>query len=647
MCNAGFYGPNGGACLQCPAPSSSDVGSLSVDNCTKNLSGRSLLQTGSCAVGQVLVNSVCTYNDPALKLWYTFEGSDSKQNRGSLSNIPSTNSYGQGALSISSVAKEGTQSLVSNQIDIKFSSALMDDIGKYSFSFWFFYTSMNSETLWMQYQCNDAGLMIHQDSSNNIGFDTEGMPSWGYASEYLVGTQWTLNKWVHVVAIYNYGTRKLYYNGILKYTFIDSGYTQKTSSFCYYQKVAKTGLTDDVRIYSRILTENEIMWLYKPCEVDAPFYFDTFSCCTPGYITVNGACVACQAGTYPAAGATACANCSAGAYSAVTGASVCVSCPAGSSSVVGSISIANCSFCAVGQVVLNGVCTYNDTALKYWWKFEQSDPTKNSGSGSGGTLQLHGNPSGSLVLSSLAKEGTSSLSSETTNNLVASGNQDIYSLSFWFFFATNYMSNSNNLIFLQGPDFALIMSLINSDTQFSMRNNPDYTSVNLDSAGQYRNTWVHFVATISYGTRKMYVNGNLKYSFVKSPYTSNWQTIQLNINPGAGKIDDFRIYSRILTAQEAMWLYKPCEVDAPLYFDTYVCPCGAGYLSVSGVCVACAAGKYAAAGAAVCTDCGPGKYSGVTGASSVSACTNCSAGAYSGVTGAIRVYYAPPGRTLA
>jgi hypothetical protein len=127
------------------------------------------------------------------------------------------------------------------------------------------------------------------------------------------------------------------------------------------------------------------------------------------------------------------------------------------------------------------------------------------------------------------------------------------------------------------------------------------------------------------------INKSRKLAYaIYSPYSSGQATNSLYLSPGAGKIDDVRIYSRVLTAKEAMWLYKSCEVDAPFYFDTYKCPCVAGYLTVNGACVACEKGKFGTFGASACTNCSAGAYSNVTAAS---ACTTCPSNTFSGATG--------------
>ena len=345
------------------------------------------------------------------------------------------------------------------------------------------------------------------------------------------------------------------------------------------------------------------------------------------YSNVTGAssaaaCVTCAAGTFAAAGANACAKCPVGTYSTVTGttsASACVLCPVGLYSIAGS----SVCTCAVGQVVVNSLCTYNDPALSVWYKFEATNPT-NWGSN---TLNIGSSPT--IVTSSDAKEG--STSAVVTSRLQKTGSTTqedttVFTISFWIKLDG---SSSPGINYGGGSYFNFWVTGTNINYATDVTNGNPVTFYNF--AGDL-NKWLHIVATHNYGTANVYVNGILQNTRVKSEYTSGWTKGIYWFFDGNSKMDDFRIYSRVLTANEIMWVYKPCEVDAPFYFDTYICPCGAGYISVNQVCVpgtSCPAGTYFGAVASICINCEVGKYS-ITASST---CTNCPAGAYSTVTG--------------
>ena len=93
-------------------------------------------------VGQVLVNSVCTYNDPVLKIWYKFEVSNPKLNSTSVSfgvlNVNSgTDVYpvtSVSSLVISTVVKEGVRSLPANNAYSTLSQSQLGTTGTFTMS---------------------------------------------------------------------------------------------------------------------------------------------------------------------------------------------------------------------------------------------------------------------------------------------------------------------------------------------------------------------------------------------------------------------------------------------------------------------------------------------------------------------------------
>ena len=311
--------------------------------------------------------------------------------------------------------------------------------------------------------------------------------------------------------------------------------------------------------------------------------------------------------------------------------------------LLGALCVMACVFrasaqtCAVGQVLVNSVCTYNDPALKYRFKFEEINPELNSGSAS-----IHqARTPGIITLSSDAKEGTRSLISDvnwmqlsTPSTMV---DLEIFSMSFWLRGASYNSQTKQIWTWMASNFFSFGFSPVNEKLYYNDGTNVIY------AVSFTNNQWTHIVVIHNYATIQIYVNGIMSYQIVRSYYKTGFAgNCIFDLMSGGEfniKVDDFRIYNRVITAQEAMWLYKPCTVDAPFYFDTYTCPivCTAGAYAVPGAtsCTNCTAGKYStvtgATSASVCMNCLAGAYSGVSGAS---ACTNCSAGAYSGVTGA-------------
>ncbi len=111
-------------------------------SCMRLLFGLSVLMlftrasAQTCAVGQVLVNSVCTYNDPALRVWFKFESPKPKQNFGSWSFNYQVTSVTE--FVTSSDAKEGSKSVIlQNQFNAG-GNSLSWDPGILTTYFWIF-----------------------------------------------------------------------------------------------------------------------------------------------------------------------------------------------------------------------------------------------------------------------------------------------------------------------------------------------------------------------------------------------------------------------------------------------------------------------------------------------------------------------------
>ena len=370
--------------------------------------------------------------------------------------------------------------------------------------------------------------------------------------------------------------------------------------------------------------------------------------------------------------------------------------------VIFCISRASAQTCAVGQVLVNSVCTYNDPALAIWYKFDLNNTQTNFGKvgnypnlvfrdGESLWCNIANNNEVCVTPSPVAKIGNGSIVTNLRSNeqwnrptfhidvKMNYGSPKIFTISMWSYVTEIVQYTNTNNYGLCFIDYEIVylaylklcMEPAPPGTGWfkyilSTFNPPSYTAVTSTERFYYmpggitQNKWYHFALTVNNQEFKFYVDGTLVKSTSVS-YTTSSETYssmqKITATWPAWKppnyIDDFRIYNRALTSNEIRWLYQPCTIDVPFYFDTYVCPCGPGYVSVSGVCAACAAGKFAVAEATVCTNCLAGTYSNVTAASSsvvctncaagayslggVSACTNCSAGTYSNLTGASSV----------
>jgi hypothetical protein len=313
----------------------------------------------TCAVGQVLVNSVCTYNDPALKVWY----------KGDLTNtLTNFGSWGpSGALSggiSDSFAKKGSGSFSSTRALTSNVNTAEPGIGRFTLSFWCYFngTVPIQDHYFMKFGIgtNNEPVLGMYVYGNKLYLIIAGMEVYELVHDLFTSKYFDM--WLHMVVVLDDNRFwNFFFNGtavtltgsqttLNSYTSWNMGNLQKNNFEVSWQKNGvmysfPSWRIDDIRIYNRKLSDAEIQWLYATCgSSDARYFDDTFSCCTPGYITVSGACVACEAGKYGVAGATACANCSAGAYSGVTGASACTLCPAGAfAGVSGATACTNCS----------------------------------------------------------------------------------------------------------------------------------------------------------------------------------------------------------------------------------------------------------------------------------------------------------------
>jgi hypothetical protein len=271
--------------------------------------------------------------------------------------------------------------------------------------------------------------------------------------------------------------------------------------------------------------------------------------------------------------------------------------------------------CAVGQVLVNSVCTYNDPALKNWYKFEAANPKLNSASASYGALIVNTNTrsiprldaAASLVLSSSAKEGASSLTTklvQATIPLSQMAQAGTFTVSFWVYLDPTYISKEydnygyetggwDSFVYLEGSGSFLGFHRILSNGVWYLvcRTNAGFAYNLFYPTTTIMGTWTHITMTKAtqytgnYNViNKYYVNGVLRNTEsaveMSSPWGSWGGDYTLSLQPEVLKLDDVRIYNRVLTADEAMWLYKPCgEVEKPLYFETYTCStgCPAGY----------------------------------------------------------------------
>ena len=323
----------------------------------------------TCAVGQVLVNSACTYNDPELMLWYKLDLANPTLNSGNLVtgtgyDLTTASSGNNLCCTANAFAKKGTGSLDATYA-VQSNAKPLSTFGTYTsftLSFWMYFTDCpitgaDFLVFGTQYYAlaDEYGVALKLYGGNLICI----VPT---AGEFkVVDSLFTspyFSTWLHVVVTYEPNFYRFYLNGNLVtipgiltgdatkwpyYTSWRLGYVPTVPLTNYLLlSVASYNWTsfktDDVRIYRRALSATEVSWLYAPCgSGDSRYYEETYTCassgCNAGYTGPDGGtCVGCGVGKYKTTtGSAACTDCAAGTYSTTVAAylaSTCITCPA-------------------------------------------------------------------------------------------------------------------------------------------------------------------------------------------------------------------------------------------------------------------------------------------------------------------------------
>ena len=445
----------------------------------------------------------------------------------------------------------------------------------------------------------------------------------------------------------------------------------------------------------------------------------------------SSVCSGCAVGTYSgvtgASSSSVCTLCGAGTYAGVTGRSVCTKCPIATSTLtVGATTINLCLPCTAGTytaIMGTSVCTncpvnswsasgasiclantgyYNlDGNLKAYYPFNPDgflkDVTAITGdlttSTSVPTIQYSG-PFGAGTVSAFLTGSSSTLAANNQYFMLPSLKlPNEFSVCSWYWISPS-ISRAWNRVF----DFAvgagnenILVTVYGSTNDLSAHVFQGATTVAtiVKTDGALASVWKHFCLTLSGTSVSFWIDGIqqtitataarnvdtlLSSSFIGR---SNWPTDYY----WYGAIDDFRIYTKALTATEVAALYAfRGDTYAPMIILACGTPCTAGNygpcdgrgvvtctaclsgsystgtgMTSSATCTQCLAGKFANSagltvcspcttgtysvsnGASTCTSCLAGTYSGASGASSTATCTACGAGTYSGVSAATSV----------
>ena len=127
-------------------------------------------------------------------------------------------------------------------------------------SFWLFSNGSNLEYLIFKDKSSDASFYIQNNNSSSIKFCTTGGTCTTMSNSGFIGN------WTYITAVLDGTTGYFYKNGIYQnqnnsMNAID--YTSPLKLYLGYSSNAPTAIMDDVRIYSRALSANEIKQLYN------------------------------------------------------------------------------------------------------------------------------------------------------------------------------------------------------------------------------------------------------------------------------------------------------------------------------------------------------------------------------------------------
>ena len=386
------------------------------------------------------------------------------------------------------------------------------------------------------------------------------------------------------------------------------------------------GRMDEVRLYPRALSQVEVTTIYSYrgnmttsvmpilCPVG------TFSgssnaaacaSCPPGFysgvgatvctgciagsfsgINGSGSCVSCGSGSFSADNASVCVSCAANTFSSVAGAAACANCPVGSSSLVGSTACtANAGYYDLGK------------SLMAYYAFDAPSITADSAP----------NPLGALTATST---DPTSVVGQWNGSSAASFNNRPLAIPTLFW----PISGALSVCAWYRPE-AIWGSL------FNLGSGPGRNSleINWSSYGDGTGLWVKWNDYTAGANSNTYYNayilGVWRHVCVVSYNNNNSGAVFLNgVSNGAyvggvgaqgiitgnsmggllGAMDEARLYSRALTADEvtAIYSYSGNMTTAVM---PILCPAGSFSCTGSSACASCPTGSFSAAGASACT----------------------------------------------
>lgn len=157
-------------------------------------------------------------------------------------------------------------------------------------------------------------------------------------------------------------------------------------------------------------------------------------------------------------------------------------------------------------------------------------------------------------------------------NILNMGESD-FSISAWVRSTSTAVGNNNGIIYKRGtagsPNVGYALRMPNGTFNFHIADGTNFQNVTAGSSGAYNNgEWHHVVAVADRGSEmRVYINGLLVNSAVETTVGNIDSSIPLAIgsltttgsdtfHPFLGDIDDVRIYTRVLSANEVKQLYN-------------------------------------------------------------------------------------------
>ncbi len=213
------------------------------------------------------VSSTCVSDiNCGLVGYWTFDGKDivngvikdvsGNGNDGNPLNIASSTFYAPGKIG------QGVKSKGSDYVVVPDSTSLKPS-GAMSWGGWSYHTTKNTNQAFLsKITLSTSGYMLY----NSLGTQEYCFAYGLTPNNWSDGVPIEKDKWVHYMCVYDGSTLKIYRNGVLKsFTSVTGSITHSTNQlkFPSYGSGGFIGSVDDIRVYNRALSDKEVMQLYN------------------------------------------------------------------------------------------------------------------------------------------------------------------------------------------------------------------------------------------------------------------------------------------------------------------------------------------------------------------------------------------------